>query len=33
MSQRENLSRLRGIAKSSVAAGDTDSEEFDTIDT
>jgi len=33
MSQRGNLSRLRGIAKSSVAVGDTDSEEFDTIDT
>jgi hypothetical protein len=27
MSQQRNLSRLRGIAKSSVAAGDTDSEE------
>ena len=27
MSQRRNLSRLRGIAKSSVAAGNTDSEE------
>ena len=26
ISQRGNLSRLRGIAKSSVAAGDTDSE-------
>jgi hypothetical protein len=27
MSHRGNLSRLRGIAKSSVAAGDTDAEE------
>jgi hypothetical protein len=33
MSQQRNLSRLRGIAKSSMAAGDSDSEELDTIDT
>ena len=33
ISQQRNLSRLRGIAKSSMAAGDSDSEELDTIDT